>query len=299
MSSTTTSSAIIQNIEKSGCNRGSAHLAYFFFDFNDARKQDARAFLSSILVQLSNQSTSFLDILLEFYSTHQRGSQQPSDDALIQCLEKMLQIPSKLPIYVIIDALDECPVTSGVQSPREKVLALVKTLAGLRLPNLRICITSRPDVDIRNVLEPLLSPSNCITLHEEDGQKKSMADYIRSVVNSDETIMKWSEEDKELVIETLSGKAGGMYERHFLHISSLTFIQVSVDFVSIRRLAPPWHIKFETYSYGITRNPRRDVWEDTTRNSGSQSSTRSSTPTMPVCCCSPTSCAGAGGGPCD
>ena len=260
MSSTITSSAIIQNIEKSGRNRGSAHLAYFFFDFNDARKQDARAFLSSILVQLSNQSISFLDILLEFYSTHQRGSQQPSDDVLIQCLEKMLEIPSKLPIYVIIDALDECPVTSGVQSPREKVLALIEDLVKLRLPNLRLCITSRPDVDIRNVLEPLVSPSNCITLHEEDGQKKDIADYIRSVVNSDETIMKWSEEDKELVIETLSGKAGGMYERHFLHISpSLTFIQVSVDFVSIRRLAPPWRTKFETYSCGITRNPRRDV----------------------------------------
>jgi hypothetical protein len=216
--STITSSAIIQDIEPDR-NNGSAHLAYFFFDFKDAGKQDARALLSSILVQLSSQSTSFCNILLEFYSSHQRGSQQPSNSALIQCLEKMLKVPCKVPIYVIVDALDECPDASGVQSPREKVLALVEQLVGLRLPNLRICITSRPEVDIRNVLIPLTSTSNRISLHEEDGQKKDIVDYINSVVYSDKKIMRWREKDKELVAKTLADRAGGMYGRHSLHNS--------------------------------------------------------------------------------
>jgi hypothetical protein len=163
-------------------------LAYFFFDFKDAGKQDARAFLSSILVQLSSQSTSFCNILLEFYSAHQRVSEQPSNSALIQCLEKMLKVPCKVPIYVIVDALDECPDASGVQSPREKVLALVEQLVGLRLPNLRICTTSRPEVDIRNTLIPLTSTSNRISLHDEDGQKKDIVDYINSVVYSDKKL---------------------------------------------------------------------------------------------------------------
>ena len=199
-------------------------MAYFFFDFKDIGKQDARAFLSSILVQLSRQSTSFCDILLGFYSEHQRGSQQPSDAALIQCVEKMLKVPSKVPIYVIIDALDESPDTSGVQSPREKVLALVEELVRLRLPNLRLCITSRPDVDIRNVLEPLTSTSNRISLHDEDGQKKDIADYVSSVVYSDRKIMKWREKDKELVVKMLLERAGGMYELRSLHIKPfLTF----------------------------------------------------------------------------
>jgi hypothetical protein len=208
-------------------------MAYFFFDFKDTGKQDARAFVSSVLVQLSSQSTSFCDILLDFYSAHQRGSQQPSDAALIQCLEKMLKAPSKVPIYVIVDALDECPDTSGVQSPREKVLALIEELVGLGLPNLRLCITSRPDIDIRNVLEPLTSTSNLISLHDEDGQKKDIADYVSSVVYSDRKIMRWREKDKELVVKTLLDRAGGMYERLSLHITPfLTFKQVSVGFVS-------------------------------------------------------------------
>jgi hypothetical protein len=197
-------------------------MAYFFFDFKDAGKQDARAFVSSLIVQLSTQSTSLCNILLDFYSAHQRGLQQPNDGALIQCLEKMLKAPDKVPIYLIIDALDECPDTSGVQSPREKVLGIVEELVGLRLTNLRLCVTSRPDVDIRNVLDPLTSTSNRISLHEEDGQKKDIADYVSSVVYSDKKIMRWREKDKELVVKTLLDRAGGMYERlspyikHFL-----------------------------------------------------------------------------------
>ena len=81
----------------------------------------------------------------------------------------MLKAPSKAPVYLIVDALDECPDTSGVQSPREKVLALVEELVGFRLQNLHLCVTSRPDVNIRNVLEPLTSTSNRISLHDEDG----------------------------------------------------------------------------------------------------------------------------------
>jgi hypothetical protein len=209
--SSTTSSAIIQDIERIS-ETESAHMSYFFFDFKDTGKQDARAFLSSVIVQLSGQSVSLCNILLDFYSAHQRGSQQPSESALIQCLEKMLKAPRKVPLYLIIDALDECPDTSGVHSSRERVLELVERLVELHLPSLRLCITSRLEVDIWNVLEPLTSTSNRISLHDEHGQKKDIGDYIRSIVYSDKKIMRWREQDKELVVKTLSDRAGRMYE---------------------------------------------------------------------------------------
>jgi hypothetical protein len=209
MSLTITSSAIIQDIERIS-KTGTAHIAYFFFDFKDTGKQDARAFLSSILVQLSNQSAAFCNILLEFYSSHQHGSQRPGNRELMQYLEKMLKLPSNELIYVVLDALDECPDTSGLRSSRERVLALVTKLVGLHLPNLRLCVTSRPEIDIRNVLEPLTSTSNRISLHDEEGQNKDIADYVRSVIYSDGKMMRWREQDKELVIETLSSRANGM-----------------------------------------------------------------------------------------
>ena len=186
-------------------------MAYFFFDFKDTAKQDARSFLSSVLVQLSSQSDSFYTILLEFYIAHQRGSKQPSDGALLQCLEKMLRVPGNVPIYVIIDGVDECPEISGVQPLRENVLKLFEILVGFRLSDLRLCVTSRSETDIRSVLEPLTSTSSRIVLHDEDGQKKDIADYVSSVIYSDVTTMRWREEEKKLVIRALSDRNGGVY----------------------------------------------------------------------------------------
>jgi len=122
----------------------------------------------------------------------------------------MLTVPDGHPIYLIMDALDECSNVSGIPTSRKRILELVKELVDLHLPNLHICVTSRPEVDIRDVLEPLTSRR--VSLHDQSGQRKDIEDYVRSVVYSDsEPIMRrWREEDKELVIETLSKQADGM-----------------------------------------------------------------------------------------
>ena len=166
--------------------------------------------LTSILVQLGHQSDSFCDLLFDLYSTHHHGSQQPSDSALIQCLQNILKVSQQVAKYIIIDALDECPDTSGILSPRETVLDLVEELVALHLPNLRLCIASRPEVDIRVVLEPLTSTSNRISLHDENGQKQDIVGYINSIVRTDRKMKRWREEDRNLVIQTLSDRADGM-----------------------------------------------------------------------------------------
>ena len=183
-------------------------MAYFFFDFKDKGKQDARALLSSLLFQLSHQSASFYDILSDYHSSHQSGSRQPNDRTLAQCLEDMLKVSGCIPVYLIIDALDECPKTSGIPSSREKVIDLVKMLVKLNHPNLRLCITSRPELDIQMSLEFLTS--NRISLHDQSGQKQDIVNFISSVVYSDENMQRWREEDKKMVIETLSERADGM-----------------------------------------------------------------------------------------
>jgi hypothetical protein len=201
------SSAIIQDI-KAPSSTGPSYMAYFFFDFMDTSKQGARALLSSFLVQLSNQSRSLCDVLLAFYSTHHRGAQQPSDRELTQCLEDMLKVSRQVPIYLIVDALDECPHTTGLPSSRDQVLALVEKLAKLNQSNLRLLITSRPEVDIRVSLEPLTS--NRMSLHDQCGQRNDIVEFIHSVVHSDKNMRRWRDEDKGLVIYTLSDKADGM-----------------------------------------------------------------------------------------
>ena len=110
---------------------GSAFLAHLYFDFKDIAKQDSRALLSSLLVQLSDHSDISCDTLFSLYSAHNRGSEQPTVDSLIQRLKEMLTVMGQVPIYLVIDAIIECPNDSGIPSPREMVLELVKKIVEL------------------------------------------------------------------------------------------------------------------------------------------------------------------------
>ncbi|KAI0294601.1 hypothetical protein B0F90DRAFT_1756498 [Multifurca ochricompacta] len=200
-------STIIQDIVTLR-DAGLASLAYFYFDFRDADKQSRRNLLSSLLTQLSARSDPCCDILSQLYTAHDSGAQKPTDGALTQCLNKMLTLLDHDPIYIIVDALDECPNASGMPSPREQVLDLVKELVNLSLPSLHICVTSRPEIDIRDVLKPLTSCR--MSLHDQGGQKRDILKYVRSVVHSDIKMQRWRDEDKNLVIGTLSERADGM-----------------------------------------------------------------------------------------
>ena len=192
------------------CNAGQALIAYFYFDFRDVNKQHWRDLIPSLLTQLSTQSSPCCDILSRLYSSHGNGAQQPNNDALKRCLIEMLTLSDHHPIYLIIDALDECPDTYEVPSPRNRILRLLKELVDIHLPNVRICVTSRPEFDIRDILEPLTTRQ--VSLHDQSGQKQDIADYVRSVVYSDSEpyMRRWKMQDKELVIETLSNQADGM-----------------------------------------------------------------------------------------
>ena len=201
------SSTIIQEIEvmrKSGL----ASLAFYYHDFREDQKQDRRGLLSSVLFQLCDQSDSYHDILSTFYSTHRHGAQNPSNDELLRCLKELLDLPGQAPVCLIIDALDECPNASAIPSPREQVLALLGHLVESRLRNLRLCVTSRPETDIKIALEPLTFRS--ISIHDESGQKEDIENYIRSVVNTDPKNRRWKQQDKELVIKILTERADGM-----------------------------------------------------------------------------------------
>ncbi|KAI0000831.1 hypothetical protein BJV74DRAFT_116375 [Russula compacta] len=232
-------STIIQDIEVL-CEAGEASLSYFYFDFRDTNKQHLHDLVTSLLTQLSASSLPRSDILSRLFSTHDSGARQPSDDVLTRSLKEMLALPEQCPVYLIMDALDECPDTSGIPSPRELVLQLVKDLVDLHLPNLHICVTSRPEIDIRHVLEPLTSLQ--VSLHDQSGQKEDIANYVRSIVYSDsERIMgRWRAEDKELVIETLSERADGIWK-----VYVTVFHQVSgVHFQSYQN---PWTRPMSVY----------------------------------------------------
>src|SRR5580698_3343850 len=189
-----TRSAVIQEVEGEH-EAGLATMAYYYFDFRDVKKQDCYGLLSSLISQLSAKSDSCYNILSRLYSDNSRGIEKPDIDALKDCMTDMLRLPGQGPIYIVVDGLDECPNFPETPSARDEVLELIEELVDLKLPNLHLCVASRPEMDIRTVLEPLTALK--ISLHDESGQKEDIIRYIESVVRSDRSMRRWKEEDKQ------------------------------------------------------------------------------------------------------
>ena len=184
---------------------GLASLAFFYCDFREDQKRVLRGLLSSLLVQLCHQSDSYYDVLFKFYEEHAEGSQHPSDDALTGCLKDLLKLPRLAPVYLIVDALDECPNPSVFHSPRAEVLSLIEKLVKTQILNLRICVTSRPEPDIEDVLDPISFFS--VSLHDEGGQRRDIEEYIKSVINMNYRNRSWKEEHRKLAIDVLIKRA--------------------------------------------------------------------------------------------
>lgn len=60
-----------------------------------------------MLFQLCDQSDSYI------YTTHRNGAQSPGDDELVRCLEDLMKLPGQAPIFLFVDALEECPNSSA------------------------------------------------------------------------------------------------------------------------------------------------------------------------------------------
>ncbi len=109
------------------CDAGQATMAYFYFDFRDIKKQHWRDLVPSLLTQLSAQSGPCCGISHISIPIMAMARNSLTIDALKRCLIDVLTVHDHRPIYLIMDALDECPDTSEVPSPRNRILQLVKS----------------------------------------------------------------------------------------------------------------------------------------------------------------------------
>ena len=121
----------------------------------------------------------------------------------------MLKCVVQEPTYIVVDALDECPGTPGLPSPRATLLGLVQVLVNLRIHNLHICILSDLEPEIEFVLYPLASRRVC--LHEESGHSQDIIHYLRTMLRTHPKMKGWRADDKQVVINTMFRKAEGVY----------------------------------------------------------------------------------------
>lgn len=142
------------------------------------------------------------NIAKTFYEKHRDdGRGQSLDNDLLNVLRQLVSSAGE-PVYIVIDALDECPQGRD----RDLLLQTLGTITGWQLPELHILVTSRDENDIRSSLLPIATSMVTFTRGQTD------ADVAVFLDNELEKTRwsKWPAEVRQEIRESLLKKADGM-----------------------------------------------------------------------------------------
>src|ERR1700728_5334289 len=180
--------------------------AYYFFDGRDGQKelQTVASLIRSLIRQFSPPYGGLPATLTKlFHSCHDGGS-QPTVKSLQATLILILEAFDD--VYIVLDALDECPERKGL-------LKLITEMICLRKDKLHLLVTSRPEEDIAMHLR-LLNPDHVCM--EPEFVTGDIARYIDRILDVED---QWSNDTNATIKSTLLERAGGMYVRSDMSIS--------------------------------------------------------------------------------
>jgi hypothetical protein len=174
-------------------------IAFFYFDFTN-KDTLLNAVLLSLIKQLSAQCASTPHALESLFSRCEEGGghRAPGLEELVSTLRAI--IGGFQTVYIVFDALDECP-------ERSRFLAALQNIHAWEFDTLHLLATSRKERDIEDTLCGLIS-------HEVPMDEKLLDGDIRLHVSrtleDDTKFRKFSAAEKEMVITSLVEGAHGM-----------------------------------------------------------------------------------------
>jgi hypothetical protein len=172
--------------------------AIFYFSFSDEHKQSDGDLLRSLVAQLGWREPG-LSMLRQAYENPKRSVLEPDE------LEKILLNSTKScnRVYLIMDALDECPEDDEA---RQRVLERIERLAQ-GASNLKILATSREIPAIRESMAALGSEPIRIVTSAVDADIRI---YIAHQLSSDRSFRRFGAVTLDLIESTIAKKADGM-----------------------------------------------------------------------------------------
>ncbi|KAJ7925653.1 ankyrin repeat-containing domain protein [Mycena leptocephala] len=184
------------------------HYVYFYFDTNNSEQQTVTQLLRSLVTQLSIRSNPPDGMLDALWISHNGGQKLLTDEELISdALLPLLKEFNQKPIFIVLDALDEC-------SERSKLLRLISRMLDAKLPHVHILVTSRPEVQVGHpeLVEVAVSVSleGCV-----DGD----IELYLSEVLSQET--GWIYEKRDEIKTGLLERSNGMFRLATLQLGEL------------------------------------------------------------------------------
>jgi hypothetical protein len=192
------SSRIIHEVSLHCSPDPSLAFAYFYFDFNDGRKQLVRGLICSLIIQFSKQCASIPDGLAALYSNCLNGENEPTTQSLMKVLREVLT--GFRHVYILVDALDEC-------GEPKRLLSTIEQIISWDLKHLHILATSRPEPVIKDHLSWRVSDTIDLRHAPVDADIQI---HIRERLQNDFRLRRWPSEVHEEIEKTLMAGAKGM-----------------------------------------------------------------------------------------
>jgi hypothetical protein len=192
---------VIENL-KTSCEASNDVLLYFYFNFNDSKKQSFDSLVRSLIFQLYHVQQKSRSSLEQLYSSYKDGREQPQHDQLLTTLHIMLHNAGTT--YVVLDALDEC-------RPSRTRKELQTWLATPEAQGLQLFLTSRREQDIESSISSWLVVEGIVPIRQGPVDNDIRA-FIHSKMAEDKELQRWQQKpDVCTEIERkLMEKAGGM-----------------------------------------------------------------------------------------
>lgn len=211
-----------------GRNPTTNPVAYFYCSYDDIETLPPSAILATILKQLVATRPSIPRALTAAFNLHQSKGSPSTKHALKDIetyLSDVLNSPGLETVYILLDGLDECPLTPKRHArhwdPRPELL---RVLAGLinqftpspPMPMIKVLVSSRPMVDIKYQFEN--HPN--IAVQGTDNKPdivKYITSHLAKSISEGRAIRRPIQDEpalEQLIIDTLTDKVNGMYVLH-------------------------------------------------------------------------------------
>ncbi|KAI1169447.1 ankyrin repeat-containing domain protein [Nemania sp. FL0916] len=201
-------SSVIRHLKDRSLSNPEIAYAYFFFSFSDPEKQKVDVMLASLIKQLYASRPNTPQLIKDLRRYQKRG-ERPDTKTLETVLAAAASGFSS--VFIVIDALDECPT---LNRERSKLLSCLNRVIATMPHNHHIFCTSRPEQDLSVAISAILSPPSRVAIDltaNSSGISQDIGLYIESSFAS-ASYGSWPEYLKAEAKTLLLKRADGMFQ---------------------------------------------------------------------------------------
>ncbi|CAG8974637.1 hypothetical protein HYALB_00012105 [Hymenoscyphus albidus] len=213
-------STAIDHIQRDNPNGPGVAVVYWYITFTNPEKQKVNNILRSLITDICSNLRDTPQLLWDTHRKYNFGNQQPDYEDLMDMLKAV--VTNFKDIYVLLDALDECPKTDA----ERPILSMITRIHEWNIASLHLLVTSRKEVDILRAFN---------NISNDVGYFKSIAiqgSHVKHdiVLFLEENFKKqkfsrWKSELKKTVSDKLATRADGMLPKTLYSIYEHTILQ--------------------------------------------------------------------------